>query len=273
VVFLIAPCGNCAPGYPITTERNCCAHSCIAILRPASRNTNRNDSAVDCRGPSMSDSSSPANAGDLLDTIALAVQKIHAADNLDTAQPLIRIDPRKEADEAPFEFDSAMAVLHCRGCRAIPVGSRSTLYAVWKIERNDLGLACRKCRPMANNSKPDRPADVGDVLLGLVSFVDQFSSILSQRGQDFRRTQRGHQVEQSLSDLLGVLSRMQEGGVNLLTTGVDRLLSAVNQYNQSTNGHKNGAAKGKAQTSRRGGAPEKKNARRKPPKPSLSLRN
>lgn len=125
---------------------------------------------------------------------------------------------------------------------------------------------------MPINNKPDR-SDVGDILLGLLSLVDQFSSILSQRGQDFRRTERGRQVEQSLSGLLGELSRTQKEGVNLLTSAVDRLLSTVNRFNHSTNGSHN--HNGKSRPQRRKAGPKKKSSAQpaRPSMPSLSVRN
>jgi hypothetical protein len=120
---------------------------------------------------------------------------------------------------------------------------------------------------MPNKNKLDRPVDVGDILLGLVSLVDQFSSILSQRGQDFRRTERGRHVEQSLSGFFGELSRMQQEGVNLLTGAVDRLYSAIDQYNHSNNRH-NGEGVAKR---RNGTAKRKASSRRKPSKSSPSI--
>jgi hypothetical protein len=211
------------------------------------------------------------DAGTVADAVALAMQELHSRKSLNTAQPLVRIDPREEAAQAPFQFDSAQAILHCSGCKEIPASSRSALYAVWQIGRKDLDYACKNCRPMPNKNKPEQSADVGDILLGLVSLVEQFGSILSQRGQDFRRTERGRQVEQSLSGLLGELSRTQKEGVNLLTSAVDRLLLTVNRYNHSTNGNHNG----KDHPQRRKRVLKKKKSSRpaRPSKPSLSVRN
>jgi hypothetical protein len=224
-------------------------------------------------GPFMSSPDATFDAGSLVDAFALAMQELHSRKNLNTAQPLIRIDPRVEAARAPFLFDSALAVLHCNGCKEIPASSRSALYAVWQIGRKDLEYACKKCRPMPNKNKPERSADAGDILLGLLSLVDQFGSILSQRGQDFRRTERGRQVEHSLSGLLEELSLTQREGVNLLTSAVDRLLSTVNRYNHSTNGSHNHNGKGRPQ--RRKGGLKKKNSTRpaRPSKSNLSVGN
>ena len=221
----------------------------------------------------MSSADATFDAGSVADAVALAMQELHSRKSLNTAQPLVRIDPRVEAAQAPFQFDSAQAILHCSGCKEIPASSRSALYAVWRIGRKDLDYACKKCRPMPNKNKPDRSADVGDILLGLLSLVEQFGSILSQRGQDFRRTERGREVEHSLSGLLEELSRTQKEGVNLLTSAVDRLLSTVNRYNHSTNGSHNHNGKGQPQR-RKGGLKKKKPARTtRPSKPSLSVRN
>jgi hypothetical protein len=188
----------------------------------------------------MSDAAAYLDVESLADALALALQEWHTGKRLDSGQALLRIDPRAEVAQAPFQFDNARAVLHCSRCEEIHASSRSALYAVWQIGRGDLRRACKKCRPMPNDNKPERPADLGDILLGLLSLVDQFGSILAQRGQDFRQTDRGRKVEQSLSGVLGELSRTQKEGVNLLSSAVDRLLATVNRYNQSGNGHQNG---------------------------------
>ena len=122
---------------------------------------------------------------------------------------------------------------------------------------------------MPNNNKPDRQADVGDIVLGLVSLVDQFGSILSQRGRDFRQTERGRQVDRSISAALGELSRTQKDGVTLLTSVVDRLLSAVNRHNGA-----NGNGGGPGSPPRANGRARKKKARHPVPprKSGLSVR-
>lgn len=176
----------------------------------------------------------------LADTVALAIQRLRGAGQLDNDQPLLRLDPRVEAAGAPFQFDSANAVLHRTGCVEIPADSRSAVYAVWRIGRKDLGWACKKCRPMTKDNKPERPTDFANILLGVLSLVNQFDSILSQRGRDFRRTERGRDLEKSLSGLFGDLSQAQTEGAQLLNTVMDRLLTTVNRYN--ANGGGNGAA-------------------------------
>ena len=122
---------------------------------------------------------------------------------------------------------------------------------------------------MPNNNKPDRQADVGDIVLGLVSLVDQFGSILSQRGRDFRQTERGRQVDRSISAVLGELSRTQKDGVTLLTSVVDRLLSAVNRHNGA-----NGSGGGSGRPPRANGRARKKKGRPPvaPRKSNLSVR-
>jgi hypothetical protein len=89
---------------------------------------------------------------------------------------------------------------------------------------------------MLKDNQPERPADVGDLLLGILSLADQFGSVLTQRGRDFRRTERGRQVEQSLTRLWSGLSQTQQDSLKLATAGLDRLLAAVNRYNQPANG-------------------------------------
>ena len=184
----------------------------------------------------MSKGETPRQPSPPADLFALALQSLRGQRRLDSDQELIRINPRTEAASAPFQFDSAQAVLHRRGCRHIPAGSVTALYAVWRVDAEDLVWACKKCRPMQKDNQPERPADVGDLLLGILSLADQFGSVLTQRGRDFRRTDRGRQVEQSLTSLWSGLSQSQRDGLKFVTAGMDRLLSAVNRYNQTANG-------------------------------------
>jgi hypothetical protein len=89
---------------------------------------------------------------------------------------------------------------------------------------------------MLKDNQPERPADVGDLLLGILSLADQFGSVLTQRGRDFRCTERGRQVEQSLSSLWSGLSQTHRDSLKFASEGLDRLLAAVNRYNLTGNG-------------------------------------
>ena len=134
---------------------------------------------------------------------------------------------------------------------------------------------------MLNDKKAEQPANAGDILLGLVSLVDQFGSLLSQRGRDFRQTERGQQVDRSLSAVFGDLSRSQQDGVNLLNSALDRLLAALNRQNGApadANPKDNGKGKGNGSGSapqppgKNGRTAKQKSRRPSPPrKPGLSV--
>lgn len=105
---------------------------------------------------------------------------------------------------------------------------------------------------MPRDNQPEQPSDVTDLVLGVLSLVDQFGSILSQRGRDFRRTERGRRLERSLSSLLGDVSKTRKQGAQFLSSAMDRLLATLDRARAETQG-----ARGKP---RHNGKP-----RRKPP--------
>jgi len=195
------------------------------------------------------------------DAIAIAVQELKRHRKLDHDQPLFRIDYRREAAGAPFQFDAAEVILHRTGCSAIPEGSRSALYAVWHIAKQDTRLGCKKCRPMPKNNSPPEPLEVADVLFGLLSLVDQFRTVLSERGQEYRQTQQGRELERSLSGLLARLNERQQQGVNLIASTMDKVLWAVEGYNQTLNGGSNGAGRNSQGRTRRRRPAAQKNPR------------
>jgi hypothetical protein len=90
----------------------------------------------------------PISRAAFLDTVGLRVQELRASGQLAGDQPLLRIDNRERAKDAPFQFDAARGRLHRAGCRAIPAGSASALYGLWEIKTEDPSLGCPRCNPM-----------------------------------------------------------------------------------------------------------------------------
>src|SRR5439155_27147695 len=101
-----------------------------------------------------------------IDELALKVQEFHRAGRLSGGQPLLRIDNRASAAQAPFQFDAVTGRLHRRGCLAIPKRSTSALYAYWQVEATDQRLACLWCKPVLKDQRPDDPEFVPDLLYG-----------------------------------------------------------------------------------------------------------
>lgn len=180
--------------------------------------------------------------------MALALQGLRRQTRTGGEAPLVRLENRKEAADAPFQFDPANAVLHRTGCTAIPKTSHSALYAVWKINKEDLKYACPRCRPMNAQNKTEASFNPADVLFGLLSVLDQFGTILHERGRDYRRTNRGKQMEEALGGLIGNLDEQQKKGMTALNSGLDALLKTVGRASDALGGNR---------------PPEKKNGKKK----------
>ena len=78
------------------------------------------------------------------DRLALELQKLRAP-----GETLVRIDYRREAAQAPFQFDMANGMLHRRGCAAIPSNVSGALYAIWEPDGETDAIGCNFCRPAA----------------------------------------------------------------------------------------------------------------------------
>lgn len=204
---------------------------------------------ADFPGPSTNNAGIPRDFGVLTDAVAIGLQRLHQRRKLDTEQPLLSVDYRREAAVAPFQFDAARALLHRTGCKAIPRSSRSALYGVWTMTDKDMRVACPRCHPMPRENKPERPFDLTDVFFGLISLVDQFGSVLYERGKEYRGTVRGKQMERSFSGLIANLDQKQRQGMTMIMSAMDSVLSTLNSYNQTVG--RDGNTNGKRPSRRR----------------------
>ncbi len=182
------------------------------------------------------------------DAIAIAIQQLRARGKADEEQPLVRLDFRTEAARAPFQFDSAQGKLHRTGCLAIPENSKPALYALWEVEARDLRFACGRCQPMTKDNQPAPPPDLMDLAYGVLSVVDQFRSILFERGRQYRQSLRGRKLEPSLTGIFAGLGEGQAPGANPVLSAMDNLLRALNACNQSLKVNGNGSEHGNGKT-------------------------
>ncbi len=198
-----------------------------------------------------------AQRAGLGDSIAIMIQELRSRGRIDDSQPLLRIDYRKEAATAPFQFDMANARLHRTSCCAIPRGSKSALYAVWTPAPEDMELACKRCRPvmpvegeedeMANGKDGGREREFAtDIIFGFLSIIDQFGSVLTERGREYRSSERGKEVVKAFENLYSELTRKQKEALDITVSSLDVLVGAVRRYNEGfgTNGT-NGRSAGK----------------------------
>ena len=170
------------------------------------------------------------HAGDL---VALRLQELFRQRAIDTGQPLLRIDYRREAARAPFRFDMVGGKLHRAGCRAIPETSAPALYAVWERGEDWSSLACRRCHPGSPETAEMKRDTSFDVLYGLLSIVDQFGSVLKERGREYRTSARGRQVSKGLTQVLGALEQPQREVLNAALNSLDSVVKAIQQVNQT----------------------------------------
>ena len=172
-------------------------------------------------------------AGSVADLVALEIQNLLKRADVDRERALLRIDYRREVNQAPFHFDMVQGKLHRAGCAAIPKASTEALYAVWEATEEFPLLACDKCRPEpAEANKMSRDTSV-DILYGLLSLVDQFASVLKERGREYRDSARGRQLADDLQGMFLALDQTQREALELTATSLDNLVKIVQQANQN----------------------------------------
>jgi len=168
-------------------------------------------------------------AGDL---VAIGLQELFRQRAVDSEQPLLRIDYRAEAAAAPLYFDMVGGKLHRAGCRAIPRTSLPALYAVWEPGEGRT-LACTRCHPTFPELAEMKRDSSFDLLYGLLSVVDQFGSVLTERGREYRDSTRGRQLSKQLGKVLGALDQPQREALNAALQSLDGMVKAVQGVNQS----------------------------------------
>ncbi len=175
----------------------------------------------------------PASIGDLL---ALKLQQLHKERKLEGDQPLLRIDYREEAAQAPFQFDAARSKLHRTGCRAIPQSSRTALFGVWRIQPEDQKHACRRCCPGPESERTMDKNFTSDLFYGLLSIVDQFGNVLRERGREYRNSESGQQAELDIEGLYARLGKKEKETLDVVLSSLDDVLKMVRDFNRSLNG-------------------------------------
>lgn len=214
----------------------------------------------------------PISRAALVDTVGLRIQELHASGKLADGQPLLRIDNRERAREAPFQFDVANGQLHRTGCRAIPPGSETALYAVWEVKAEDPALGCSRCNPIEPppvvapetktqaeaqpqpDAKPQAQADAKsagsraqddhtvDLLYGFLSIVTQFGGVLRERGQEYRKSHAGAAVGARFEKIYAEVNEGERRVLDVLTSSLDTLAVALRDIEGGINGERTDGA-------------------------------
>ncbi len=169
----------------------------------------------------------PTGAASLGDAFALKLQELQRANRLRGNQPLLKIDNREEAAQAPYQFDTALGKLHKRGCKAIPESSKSALYGLWKIGEQEHKYACTVCQPAPREPAPSEERNHTDLLYGLLSIVDQFSGVLMERGREYRKSQEGRDLGAGLEGVYRELDHQERQIVDVVISSLDGIIGAV----------------------------------------------
>ena len=174
----------------------------------------------------------------LIDFVAQSLQAMNPGSRLRSRQPLVRIDNLKDASQAPFQLDAATGRLHRRGCRAIPARSKLALYGIWHFSPEEGKLICPSCQPEPMKKPTETRGDATDILFGLVSLIDQFGSVLRERGQEYRSSEDGRQLGQRFEGLMQRLDQGEQDFLSTLLSSMDGLIKTVRDM-ESRN-HDNG---------------------------------
>ena len=175
-----------------------------------------------------------AAAEHIADAIALKLQELRARQS--APRPLLRIDNRDQTAHAPVQFDPVTGRAHRNGCRAIPAGSRTALYGLWGLPPQLRDRACTVCRPRPEER--DEVADVSDYLYGVLSVIDQFGSVIRERGREFRDSEEGRQLKAGLDSVYQNLEERQRATLQAVLSSLDGLLQTVEQLEASLDGDK-----------------------------------
>jgi hypothetical protein len=168
------------------------------------------------------------------DLVALELQRLLSSGLVDPDQPLLRIDYRREAKTAPFQFDMVNGRLHRNGCPAIPVTCSDALYAVWDPGVDLEFVACGQCRPSAVEVQGMSQDKTLDVLYGLISIVDQFGSVLKERGKEYRSSAKGQKLAEDLNGMFSALDQTQRDALRVTLDSLDGLVKVIESAKQSS---------------------------------------
>lgn len=205
------------------------------------------------------------DGGDIGDAIALRLQSLRVEGEAGGERPLLRLDYREQAAVAPFQFDIACSKLHRTECPDIPPGSRTALYGVWEVNDDDLKLACGICRPQPVKDDEMKKNSSTDMMYGFLSILDQFGSVLVERGKEYRNSEHGKEVAKTVEGILSGLDNAQKEAISSTIASLDGLLRAIQSYNagftssNGNGGNGNGAVKGNGSIN--GGKPRNRKGR------------
>ncbi len=196
------------------------------------------------------------------DVFAIALQELRSQGKVSDARPLLRIDGQDEAVMAPYQFDPVYGKLHRRECSNIADDSRSALFARWSMGRDEQFLACSHCRPHPYPHGHEAQDVTLDILFGVISILDQFGSVLRERGKEYRISRDGQELERKLEDLYQNLDRQQKDTIEVMLHSMDQIVKFLREADRNLSQVHNRTVNGHVQTNGHGMAKKKANGTR-----------
>lgn len=193
------------------------------------------------------------------DVFAIALQELRSQGKVSDARPLLRIDGQVEAAMAPYQFDPVYGKLHRRGCSNIADDSRSALFARWSMGLDERFLACPHCRPHPYPRGQEAQDVTLDILFGVISILDQFGTVLRERGKEYRTSSDGQELERKLEDLYQNLDRQQKETIEVMLHSMDQMVKFLREADRNLSQVHDKPVNGHVQTNGHGMAKKKAN--------------
>ena len=95
--------------------------------------------------------------------------------------------------------------------------------------------------------KKDKDSKPLDVVFGFLSFIDQFGSVIIERGREYRSSERGKQISKSVDRMITELNHQQKEVLDVVLSSFDGLLKTINGLTEEIapdNNGKNGKKAG-----------------------------
>ena len=169
------------------------------------------------------------------DVFAIALQELRSQGKVRGVRPLLRIDCQDEAARAPFQFDPVYDKIHRRGCVAISVESRSALFARWDMTLKEKSLACPHCRPHPLPKRKESQDVTLDIFFGVISILDQFGTVLRERGKEYRTSKEGQELGRKLEDLYKNLDLQQKHTLDMVLQSMDQMVQFLHEADKNLN--------------------------------------
>src|SRR5690606_31830234 len=148
---------------------------------------------------------------------------------------------------------------HRRGCSNIADDSRSALFARWSMGLHEQFLACSHCRPHPNPRGQEAQDVTLDILFGVISILDQFGTVLRERGKEYRTSSDGQELERKLEDLYQNLDRQQKDTIEVMLHSMDQMVKFLREADRNLSQVQDKPVNGHVHTNGHGMANKKAN--------------